>query len=195
MLRCPCTRLPVLSPLVLTANLLLLLRREVVLNIERLANLLRALPLDHVRDRLAPNIQQRLDVEVVRREDDLKQHLLVDLHELLIPLLDVGGLAAGRRGHGVGVVGVGVLEGVVAVVLAPFQHLLQDDLVHVGDGDVLFGGAFGAEVFEHVFDEGGALGDLAVDGDFGVVVGDEGDGCGTRGWCVERHGCDECDCF
>lgn len=28
-------------------------------------------------------------------QNDLKQHLLIDLHELLIPLIDVGGLAAG----------------------------------------------------------------------------------------------------
>ena len=56
-------------------------------------------------------------------KNDLKEHLLVDLHELLIPLLDVGGLLAR--------VGVIVLWcwWIVLVVLAPFDNLLQDRLV------------------------------------------------------------------
>ena len=33
--------------------------------------------------------QQRLDVQVVRREDDLEEHLLVDGDEFLVPLADV----------------------------------------------------------------------------------------------------------
>jgi hypothetical protein len=58
--------LTILRPFVLTFDLILLLGREVILNVECLANLLGALSLDHVRDCLASNIQQRLDVEVVR---------------------------------------------------------------------------------------------------------------------------------
>jgi hypothetical protein len=57
--------LSVLSPLVLTADLLLLLRCEIIRDVECLADLLGRLALDHVRDRLAANIQQRLDVEIV----------------------------------------------------------------------------------------------------------------------------------
>jgi len=57
--------LTILSPLVLAADLLLLLRSEVVGDIEGLADLLRGLALDHVGDGLAANIKKRLDVEIV----------------------------------------------------------------------------------------------------------------------------------
>lgn len=56
-------------------------------------------------------------------KDDLKEHLLVNLHELLVPLLNLGGLAACVR---VLVLG---LKGVVAVMLAPFNDLPQHRLV------------------------------------------------------------------
>lgn len=58
-------------------------------------------------------------------EDDLEEHLLVHLHELLVPLLDVGGFLAGVR-----VVILGGL-GVVLVVLAPFNDLLEDGLINL----------------------------------------------------------------
>lgn len=61
---CYC-RLAVLSPLVLAANLLLLLGREVVLDVERLADLVGRLTLDHVGDGLAANIKKGFDVEIV----------------------------------------------------------------------------------------------------------------------------------
>ena len=114
--------LTVLSPLVLAADLILLLWCEVVLDVEGLADLLWRLALDHVRDCLAANIEQRLDVHVVCGEDDLEQHLLVHLHELLVPVLDVGGLLAGI---GVIVLGWG---GVVLVVLAPLENLAKNGL-------------------------------------------------------------------
>lgn len=57
--------LTILSPFILTANLLLLLRGEVVGDIEGLANFLRRLALDHVGNSLAADIEKRLDVEVV----------------------------------------------------------------------------------------------------------------------------------
>lgn len=46
-----------LGPLVLTANLLFLLRCEVVLNVESLPDLLWRLAFDHVGDSLAPNVK------------------------------------------------------------------------------------------------------------------------------------------
>lgn len=55
-------------------------------------------------------------------QNDLKKHLLVNLHEFLVPLVDVGGLAAGV----IVVTGAGR---VVLVVRAPFDHLSQDGLV------------------------------------------------------------------
>jgi hypothetical protein len=57
--------LTVLSPLVLPANLVLLFRGEVVLDIEGLADLLWRLSLDHVCNCLASDIEKGLDVEVV----------------------------------------------------------------------------------------------------------------------------------
>lgn len=61
-------------------------------------------------------------------QDNLEQHLLVDLHELLVPLLNVGCLLAG-----VGIV-VGGGWGVVLVVLAPFNDLLEDRFIDLEEG-------------------------------------------------------------
>ena len=57
--------LAVLGPLVLAADLLLLLGGEVILDVERLADLVGGLALDHVGDGLAADVEQGLDVEVV----------------------------------------------------------------------------------------------------------------------------------
>lgn len=56
-------------------------------------------------------------------QDDLEQHLLVYLHELLIPLFDISSLLSG--------VGVVVVRGrgVASVVRAPLDDLLQDRFV------------------------------------------------------------------
>lgn len=53
------------SPLVLATNLVLLLRSEVILDVECLANLLGGLALDHVGDSLAADVQKSLDIKVV----------------------------------------------------------------------------------------------------------------------------------
>lgn len=62
-------------------------------------------------------------------EDDLEEHLLVNLHELLVPLVDVGSLFP------VVIVIIRRLSGVIAVVLAPLHHLAQNGVVDVRDGD------------------------------------------------------------
>lgn len=54
-----------LSPLVFTADLILLLGGEVILNVEGLANLLGGLSLDHVGDSFAADVEQSLDIEIV----------------------------------------------------------------------------------------------------------------------------------
>lgn len=54
-----------LSPFVLAADLVLLLGSEVVLDVKCLANLLGRLALDHIGDGFAPDVKQRLDIEVV----------------------------------------------------------------------------------------------------------------------------------
>ena len=57
--------LAVLSPLVLSSNLLLFLGGKVVCDVEGFANLLRRLALDHVGDGLAAHVEERLDIEIV----------------------------------------------------------------------------------------------------------------------------------
>lgn len=57
-------------------------------------------------------------------QDYLKEHFLIDLHELLVPLVDVGCLAAGV----VVVTGAGR---VVPVVGAPLDHLAQNRLIYL----------------------------------------------------------------
>lgn len=55
----------ILGPLVLAADLLLLLGCEVVGDVEGLSDLFWRLALDHVGDSLATNIEKGLDIEVV----------------------------------------------------------------------------------------------------------------------------------
>lgn len=114
-------------------------------------------------------------------QNDLEQHLLIDLHELLIPLVNLRGLLA--------VVGILVVGGrrVLAVVLAPLNDLAQNGLgnlgaemlvscflregalaasrllggTYVGNGDDL-GNNVVAKILEHVLDQKRALGDGTV---------------------------------
>ena len=58
-------RLSVLSPLVLAADLLLLLGRKVVCDVEGLANLLGGLALDHVGHGLAADVEEGLDIQEI----------------------------------------------------------------------------------------------------------------------------------
>ena len=53
---------------------------------ELLPDLLRGLPLDHGRNLRASQIEEGLDVQVVRREDELKQDLLLHVDVLDVPL-------------------------------------------------------------------------------------------------------------
>ena len=64
--------------------------------------------------------QQRLDVQVVRREDDLEEHLLVDVDELLVPLADVSCPLAGLV---LALIGIRRREGLAAMVLAVLEDL------------------------------------------------------------------------
>ena len=57
----------VLAPGILSADLLLLLGSEVVLDVECATNLLGRLPLDHVGHSLARNVQQASHIKVVGR--------------------------------------------------------------------------------------------------------------------------------
>merc|ERR1712159_955726 len=76
-------------PLVLPAHFLLFLRGEVVLDVERLPDLLGALSSDHVRDRVTREVQELLDVQVVGRQDELEERTLVYLDKIVLPVLDL----------------------------------------------------------------------------------------------------------
>ena len=133
-----------------------------------LSNLFGGLALDHVGNSLATNVEENLDVEVVGSKNDLEEHLLVNLHEFLVPLIDVGGLLAR--------VGVIVVSGgrVGLMVCAPLDDLLQNGSVDVGNGD-RFGHGVLTQVANHVLDEDGTLGNIALDVDVFVVRGLEGE--------------------
>jgi len=59
---------------------------------------------------------------VVTYQDHLKEHLLINLHELLVPLINISGLATV-------VIVVPGGGGVVLVVIAPLNNFLEDGLV------------------------------------------------------------------
>lgn len=70
-------------------------------------------------------------------KNDLKEHLLVDLHELLVPLIDVGSLLAGVR-----IIVVG-LSRITLVVNAPLDNLVENGLVDLVDFGQLIAGVSG----------------------------------------------------
>ena len=59
-----------LSPLVLTSNLIFLLWSEVILNVEGLSDFFWRFALDHVGNSLASNVKESLDIEIVGRLKD-----------------------------------------------------------------------------------------------------------------------------
>jgi len=166
--------LTIFGPLVLATDLLLLLGGEVIRDVKCLSDLFGGLALDHVGDGLASNIEKGLDVKIVGSKDDLEEHFLVDLHELLVPLLDVGSLLAG-----VGVI-ISGRWGIVLVMFAPLNDLLQDRLVDIGNGNGLCHCSL-SEILHHVLDEHGALSDVAFNMNLSAIVADEGDSGGFAG--------------
>jgi len=60
-----------------------------------------------------------------RYKNDLKEHLLINLHELLIPFINIGSLSPG-----IGVI-VACAWRIALVVFAPLDDFLEDRLVHL----------------------------------------------------------------
>jgi hypothetical protein len=134
-------RLAILSPLVLASDLFFLLRSEVICDVECFSDFLGRLSLDHVGNSLTSDVEKGFDVKVIgglqkdiscafrsrvtnrTYKNDLKEHLLIHLHELLVPFLDIGGLLAG--------VGIVINSGrrVVLVMFAPLNNFLQNRLI------------------------------------------------------------------
>lgn len=129
------------GPLVLPPNFLLLLRCEVVDDVEGLADLLRSLALDHVGDRLTGQVEEPLDLQVVRSQDEVEEDRLVDFDEVLVEGLEVHlvGLDGGGGGGGVG--GGGGCVPVQDVLLAVVDDLDEDIGADVGERDDVVGAA------------------------------------------------------
>ena len=146
----------VLAPLVLLPNAVLLLRGEVVLDVEVLPDLLRSLPPDHVAHRLAGDIQEALDIQVVGGQDQLKEDALVHIEEVLVPVRDVTSPPLGAL----------ILLGwwrIIIVLGGPLDDLLKDGSIHVGQRHFIIGTLLlNAEVFQHGLDRDRLLGDLHV---------------------------------
>ncbi|KAH3661941.1 hypothetical protein OGAPHI_006120 [Ogataea philodendri] len=172
-----CGDLAVFGPLVLASDGGFFLRSEVVDDVERFADLFRRLAADHLSNDFAAGVEQRLDVEVIGCEDDLVQHFLVHVKEVLVPGVDRGALL------GVVVLLV-VWEVVVFVVVAPFQNVLHhsrpDVLCRhldwlVGVLVVLFLVVCRQQVFQHILDEDTFFGDLALHRELVAVGSDDYD--------------------
>ena len=124
-----------------STNTRLFLRREVVDDVEKLANLLRGLAFDHVCHSFATDIavddwyirlrcktgmktrkdiQKRFDIEVVCGKNDLEKHLLINSDELLVPFIDVSRALAGLILVGIRVCG---RKRLATMVFAVFENL------------------------------------------------------------------------
>lgn len=89
-------------------------------------------------------------------KDNLEEHFLIDLHELLIPLVDIGGLLTVL---GVLVVGLG---GIVSMVLAPFEDLPKHGLGDVGNGNGSRRNHILAEIRDQILDQARSACDSAI---------------------------------
>jgi len=144
-----------LAPFVLLADLFLLSRGEVILDVKRFSDLVGGLAFDHVRHGFAGDIEEPLDVEVIGGEDEFEQGALVDFEELDVPGGDVIGpllpvvVVFGRRS-------------VVLMIRAPLNHFLEDGGVDVGKRDGLVVFVIHSQVLQHGLDSDGEFGNLHV---------------------------------
>jgi hypothetical protein len=108
--------------------------REIIGDVECLPDFLRRLALDHVCNSLASRIEKGLDIQIIRSlrvvsagkrergfqeglyKNNFKQHFLVDLHKLLVPVIDVCGLF-------IALVVFLVFRRVIFMVIGPFKYL------------------------------------------------------------------------
>lgn len=119
------------DPRILVLDLRILFGGKLGRDIEHVPKLRSRLALDENTHRQARQVQERLDIHKVGGGDQIKQHILFNLDEIRIPLLDqvfeFGRLEGSLdRSHGF-----------FLVVLAKLNHLLQDNRSHVGQGNVL----------------------------------------------------------
>lgn len=121
--------LGLLTPLIFLPHLRLLLGTKIIRNVERLTNFLRSLPLDHARDGRTRQIQQRLDIHVVGRQNKFEQKDLLDIDKFGVPLLDDFCHLSGFERL------FDFRHGFRSVVLAEFNDLSEDSSFDVREGD------------------------------------------------------------
>lgn len=145
--------------------MLFLFRRKVVLDVERLADFLGGLTLDHISNRLATKIQQGLDVQKVGSENEAKERLLGKLaDELGIPRRNVIGTTFGLF------VRFGGDSWVIFVIFAVFDDTFESCRIDVGQGDRTLGTG---KIFDHVLQGHRLFGDRECYGIDLMVAGFE----------------------
>jgi len=152
--------LTILRPFVLASDLFLFIRCKVILDVEGFANLLRRFSFDHIRNRLTTNVKKGLDIEIIRGKNYFEQHFLVNLHELLIPFVDIGRLLPA-----IGVI-VGLSRGITLVMLAPLDNLLQNVFIDVRNRYSL---SYFTNILKHVLDQNGTLSHGFLHGDRSLI--------------------------
>jgi hypothetical protein len=124
------SRLSFKSPLILPSHLLLFFWRKIILDIERLTNLFGGLALYHVGDGQTRQVEQRLDIQIICSENELKKSSLIDLAKVCVPRFE----SVVGFGRFLGI--LAVLAGGAGVLFAILYHLGQDFAANVGNGDV-----------------------------------------------------------
>lgn len=94
-------------------------RRSAALTHKRFSDVLGRFALDHAGHGLAREVEQRLDVQVVGRQNQLEQRRLIDFAELDVPRNDVVQAL-------LVLLLLGLRRGVFVVILAVVNHFGQD---------------------------------------------------------------------
>mmetsp|Transcript_44538 Transcript_44538/g.82003 ORF Transcript_44538/g.82003 Transcript_44538/m.82003 type:complete len:224 (+) Transcript_44538:1-672(+) len=143
--RCGSGRSRILTPAVLLTHLCFLLRREIIDDVELLADFLSGLAFDHRCHLCTSEVQQALDVEIVCGKDELKENLLFNVHIFGVPLRNTAL-------HEVGALQwlLDLLRWVVLVVLAVVNDLAEDGCLDIWQRNLLISTA----VIHHVLDKG-----------------------------------------
>jgi len=146
----------ILGPLVLFTHLSFLFGGEIIYDVELLSDLLRGLALDHGCDLGACQIQQSLNVQIIRRKDDLEQHFLLNVNEAGIPLTDTALLEVG------GFEGLlDLLRLLAGMVLAPLYNLLQNGHLNIRQRQRNI--CVRLTIFNHVLNQNGHACNIHVD--------------------------------
>lgn len=120
-------RLGLLAPSILVSHLRFLFRGEIIGNVKGRPDIIRGLALDHTRNRRTGQVQERLDIHIVGRQNEFKQQDLLQLYKVGVPLLD-------NVGHDLTLERfLNLCHGLFQVMLAKLNDLLKDLGLDVGE--------------------------------------------------------------